>query len=293
MEITYNYQLLKLYLHRFSMTRRSDMKRIVIALVSLALFANATADVQMTVKDGSGSSSTFSSNGQLVRIDGQKISGFIIIDYASGEFFMVDSKRNEIMKTSLGQIDTGGGAASLSVSLKDKGDGQKIAGYLTRKFEIIADGEPCGTVYASSKLLQNKDVRAIFESMRNMQQFSRRMMGGMGESISVCQRANMQMADVIESAGAPLRVDTNDGKTLSEMLAVDTDKKFADNHYELPDGMEVVDISERMNQAAQQTRQMMENMPDMDELMQQMQQGDGQMTEEMQQLMEQMQQQQQ
>lgn len=273
------------------------MKRIVFTLVSLALFANAIADVQTTVKDGFGSSSTFSSNGQLVRIDGNKIPGFIIIDFASGEFFMVDSSRNEIMKTSVGQIDTAGGAASLSVSLKDKGGGQKIAGYPTRKFEIIADGEPCGTVYASSKLLKNKDVRAIFESMRNMQQFSRRMMGGMSEILSVCQRANMQMADVIESAGAPLRVVDQGGKTLSEVLAVDTDKKFADNHYELPDGMEVVDISERMNQAAQQTRQMMENMPDMDELMQQMQQGDGQMTEEMQQqmkqLMEQMQQQQQ
>jgi hypothetical protein len=273
------------------------MKRIVFTLVSLALFANATADIQMTVKDGFGSSSIFSSNGQLVRIDGQKISGFIIIDYASGEFFMVDSKRNEIMKTSLGQIDAAKGAASLSVSLKNKGGGQKIAGYLTSKFEVIANGEPCGTVYASSKLLKNKDLRAIFESMRNMQQFSRRLMGGMGETMSVCQRANMQLADIIESSGAPMRVVDKDGKMLSEVLSVDTDKKFTNNHYELPGDMEIVDMSERMNQAAQKNQQMMENMPDMDELMQQMQQGDGQMTEEMQQqlkqLMEQMQQQQQ
>ena len=273
------------------------MKRIVFTLVSIALFANATADVQMTVKDGFGSSSTFSSNGQLVRIDGQKMQGFIIIDYASGEFFMVDSKRNEIMKTSLGQVDAANGAAPLSVSLKDKGGGQKIAGYPTRKFELIADGERCGTVYTSSKLLQNNDVRAIFESMRNMQQFSRRMMGGMSEILPVCQRANMQSADVIESSGAPLRVVDKGGKLLSEVLTIDTDKKFAGNHYELPGDMDIVDMSEKMNQSAQQTRQMMENMPDKDELMQQMHQGDGQMTEEMQQqmkqLMEQMQQQQQ
>jgi len=48
MESSYNYQLGKLYLHRLSMTRRSGMKRVVFTLVSLALFANATADVQMT-----------------------------------------------------------------------------------------------------------------------------------------------------------------------------------------------------------------------------------------------------
>jgi len=273
------------------------MKRIVFTLTALTLFVNAFADVQITVKDGSDGNSTFSSNGQLVRIDGKNMDGFIVIDYANGEFFMVDLKRNEIMKTSLGQIDATVGAAPLSVSLKDRGGGQKIAGHQTRKFEMIADGESCGTVYASSKLLKNKDVRAIFESMRNMQQFSRRLMGGMGEIMPVCQRANMQMADVIESSGAPLRVVDKDGNMLSEVLSVDTDKKFARNHYALPGDMEIVDMSEQMNQAAQQTRQMMENMPDMDELMQQMQQGGGQMTEEMQQqmkqLMEQMQQQQQ
>jgi hypothetical protein len=98
----------------------------------------------------------------------------------------------------------------------------------------------------------------------------------------------MQLADVIESSGAPLRVVDKAGKLLSEVLAIDTDKKFADNHYELPGGMTVVDMNEKMNQAAPQTRQMMENMPDLDEMMKQMQQGDGQMTEEMQQQMKQM-----
>jgi len=273
------------------------MKKIGFILVVMTLCARATADVQLTVKDGFGNNSTFSSNGQLVRIDGQQVPGFIIIDFAGGEFFMVDLKRNEIMKTSLGQVDVGNASAALSLSLKDKGGGQKVAGYLTRKFELIADGERCGSVYTSSKLLENKDVRAIFESMRNMQQFSRRMMGGMSEALPVCQRANMQLADAIESSGAPLRVIDSGGKLLSEVLTVDTDKKIDSNHYELPDGMEVVDMSEKMNQSAQQTQQMMENMPDMDELMKQMQQGDGQMTEEMQQqlkqLMEQMQQQQQ
>ena len=264
------------------------MKRIVFTLVALVLFVNVSADVQLKVKDGFGGNSTFSSNGQLVRIDGQKMQGFIIVDYANGEFFMVDSKRNEIMKTSLEQIDVTNDTAPLSVSLKDMGGGQKIAGYPTRKFELIADGERCGTVYASSKLLKDKNVRAIFESMRNMQQFSRGMMGGLSQAMPVCQRASMQLADVIESSGAPLRVVDKGGKLLSEVLAVDTDKKFGSNHYALPGGMEVVEMTEKMNQGAQQTQQMMQNMPDMDEMMKQMQQGGGQMSEEMQQQMKQM-----
>lgn len=232
------------------------MKRIVFTLTALTLFINAFADVQITVKDGFGGNSTFSSNGQLVRIDGQKMDGFIVIDYASGDFFMVDSKQGEVKQASLDQIDATQGAAPLSITIEDKGDGPKIAGYLTRKFEMIVSGEGCGTVYASSKLLQNRDVRAIFESMRNMQEFSSRIMGGMSGIMPVCQRANMQLADVIESSGAPLRVVDKGGKMLSEVLTVVTDKKYAADHYALPAGMKVVDMTEQMNQAAQQTQQM-------------------------------------
>ena len=162
------------------------MKRIVLTLAALSLCASAFADVQIDVRDGFGGNSTFSSNGRLVRIDGGKIEGFIIINFSSGEFFMVDFKRNEIMRTSLGEVDASNSVAAVNVSLKAKGGGQKIAGYLTRKYEMIADGENCGIVYTSSKLMQNKGIRAIFESMRNMQQFSSRMMGGMSELIPLC-----------------------------------------------------------------------------------------------------------
>ena len=273
------------------------MKRIVFTPAVLLLCASVFADVEIKVKDGFGGISTFSSNGRLVRIDGGKIAGFIIINFSSGEFFMVDLKRNEVMRTSLDQVDASNSVAPINISLKDKGGAQKVAGYLTRKYEMIADGEYCGSIYTSSKLLQNGDLRAIFESMRNMQKFSSRMLGGMSEIIPLCQRAGMQTADVIESSGAPLRTVDENGKLISEVVAVDTDKKFASNHYELPAGVPVVDMSERMNQAAQQSQQMMENMPDMDELIKQMQQNDGQMSEEMQQqlqqMMEQLQQQQQ
>ncbi len=265
------------------------MKKLLITCFSLLLASNALADVQFTIRDGKGRTSTFSSNGKMAHIKDKQMPGYVIIDHASGEFNMVDTERGEIMRT---RIEKGGVAANdskISVKLKDKGDGQKIAGYSTRKFEMIANGESCGTIYASSKLLKNNDVRAIFESMRNMQQFSRNMTGGMSRNMAVCDQANMQLADMIESSGVPMRVIDQNGKLESEVLAVDTNKKFAASHYALPSGMKVVDMSDKTNQATQETQQMMEDMPDMGELMKQIQQGGGQMTEEMQQQMEKMQ----
>ena len=265
------------------------MKKFLIICLSLLLASNALADVQFTIRDGEGRTSTFSSNGKMAHIKDKQMPGYVIIDHASGEFNMVDTERGEIMRT---RIDKGGVAVNdskISVKLKDKGGGQKIAGYSTRKFEWIANGESCGTIYASSNLLKNNHVRAIIESMRSMQQFSRSMMGGMRGTMSVCDQADMQLADVIDSSGVPMLVIDQNGNLVTEVLAVDTNKKFAGNHYTLPADMKVVDMSDKMNQATQQTEQMMENMPDMGELMKQIQQGGGKMTEEMQQQMQQMQ----
>ena len=49
--------------------------------------------------------------------------------------------------------------------------------------------------------------------------------------MSVCQQANMQLADMIESSGVPMRVIDQNGNLVSEVVAVDTKKKFAANHY--------------------------------------------------------------
>lgn len=269
------------------------MKKLLIICFSLFLVSSALADVQITIKGDKGRTSTFSSNGKMAHIKDKQMQGYVIIDHESGEFNMVDTERGEIMRT---RIDKGGVAANdskISVKLKDKGGGPKIAGYSTRKYELIANGESCGTIYASRKLLKNNNVRAIFDSMRSMQQHNRSMRGGMSGMMSVCDQANMQQADVIESSGVPMRMIDQNGKLESEVLAVDTNKKFAGNHYALPADMKVVDMSDKMNQATQQTEQMKENMPDMGELMKQIQQGGGQMTEEMQQQLQEMMKQQQ
>ena len=262
------------------------MKIRLVSLFPLLLCSGAMADIQISVSDANGRDSIFSSNGQMTRVDDGNMPGYVIIDNASGEIFMVDSNRGQILTTRI-DADAGNGAA-VDVSLKDKGGGRKIAGYLTRKYELIANGKPCGHVYASSELLKNSEVRNIFEAMRGLQAMSRQLTGGFGNLLTDCQRAGMQLADVIESSGAPLLVVDDKGKMVSEVKTVDRDRKFAGNHYELPAGMAVVDMTEQMGQAMDQTRQKMQDMPDMEELMKQIQQNGGEMTEEMQQQLQQM-----
>jgi len=259
------------------------MRIFLIALAWAVFCGPAAADVKLVIKDFSGKSSTIYSNGQRSRIESGQMPDYAIVDHGSGEILVVDSERKEITSLKLaGQTATGG--ASLSVSLEDRGGGQKIAGYLTRKYQIIANGESCGTVYASKKLIENSELRGMFEAMRGLQDLALGMTAGMSAMLPVCQRANLELADAMASSGAPMRVLDAGGKLISEVIAVDTEHSVAAGSYAVPAGMKIVSMDDKMNQA----RPQMQNMPDMNELMQQMQQSGGEISPEMQQQMEQM-----
>ncbi len=261
------------------------MKMLLISGLLLAFALPAAADVQIRLKDVTGQSSTISSNGSMVRIDtGQQ---YFLIDYRAGQFKMVDPSRGQVMTSSL----AGGGSAAnagsgVKVDFKSKGGGQKIAGYSTKKYQFSADGEPCGTIYASSKLMKDPGVRSMFESMRTMQQKSREMMGGFGGLLSPCQQANLQMANSLAAIGAPMKVLDERGQLMSEVLSVDTRKNLPGNYYDAPADLKVVDLDETIAGVKEQTQQIMENMPDINEIMEQMQQDGSGMSEEMQQQMQ-------
>ncbi len=261
------------------------MGRYLLTLAALLFSAGAVADLQFRMKDVTGGS-TVSSNGQKARIDASGTPGFVIIDYASGEIFMIDPGRNEILHTNVsgsGEVEQ-----DIGVRLKDKGGGQKIAGYDTRKYELMAGGRQCGTVYASEKLFEYAGVRGMYESMRNLQRATRSMMGGMSSMLTDCQRAGMQMSEVMESAGAPMKILDENGRLISEVLSVDTAKPLPADYYDLPTGMKMVDMREMAQRTMEQTREALEQMPEMNDLMQQIQQSGGQMDEDMQQQMQQM-----
>ena len=268
------------------------MQKIVTAFALLCLVLPAAADVQIQIRDLTGGSSTISSNGELVRIDAER-GNYVLIDYRNGEVLMIDQGRGQVMKSSLGK---GGvavtGAGGVKIGVKSAGGGPKIAGYATKKYSFSANGQNCGTIYASSQLLRDPGVRSMFESMRTMQQKSRQMMGGLGGLMRPCDQANLQLAEVMESIGAPMKMLDEQGKLISEVLVVDTNKRLAKDFYSAPGNLQVVDVDQQLEGTRQQAQEIMQNLPDMNQLIQQLQQGGAGMSEEMQQEMQQQMQQQ-
>lgn len=262
------------------------MRRFLILASALLAFGAAEADVQIRIQSLH-DVSTISSNGKRVRIDGGKMLGYGIVDPTAGEMLMVDPARAQVMRSSFGSGPPSDAAGDPVVRLSERGKGPRIAGYATREFSFSADGKACGAIFASRELLENRQVRTMFESMRTMQARSRGMMGGFGGTMDACQRAGLGLTEALESAGAPMRIVDASGQLQSEVLEVDTDARPGSDFYEVPAGMAVVDFDEQMKAMQQQSQTMMQNLPDMNEMLQQMQQGGGQMSEEMQQQMQQ------
>ncbi len=264
------------------------MNRLLLFVVSILMAGSALAEVQLQIKDNEAELSTITSDGNKVRIESSEMPGFVIIDFSTGKLSMVNLERQEVINMDVA-IDGGDATAGkVQISFKAKGRGPKIAGYSTKKYDYQADGTRCGSVYTSSKLLKNSAVRSMFDSMRQLQQQSRKMVGGMAGFLGPCEQADLELSDSLISRGAPMRMLDADGNLVSEVVSVDTDKTVPADYYQVPDGMKQVSMGEMMNQAQQQAQDVMQNMPNMDELMEQMG-ASGQMTEEMQQQMKKMQ----
>jgi len=264
------------------------MKAILYCLLSCGLCNAAWADVQIKFKDVSGRSSTISSSGQKVRINGANMSGYVVVDSASGDYFMVDPRHNEIIRATPVEIAGVKEDERLSISLKPRGVGEDIAGYGTGRFDLISNGIQCGILNGSSELMQNRDLRLMFEAMQGMHKMMRSLSAGMAGLLTECQRATSRLADLVDTAGFAMRVVDNKGELLFEVLSLSTDAKLAENYYELPAGMKVVDMNEKVKQAMRQGQEVIQKMPDMNQMMEQIEQNGGQMTPEMQQQMQKM-----
>jgi hypothetical protein len=264
------------------------MKPVLYFLVLFGICDSSWADVQVKYQDVTGAANTMHSNGQKVRIDGGQMPGYMLVDSSSGEFFMVDGKRKEIIRVSTEEVDATVEVGALNVSLKPRGGGEKIAGYATDRFDLIANGQLCGTLYGSSELMKKRDMQHLFKAIQGIHKIARGMIAGMAPMLTPCQRANGHMADLVGTSGFVMRVIDDQGKQIFEVISVETNKDLDPDYYELPSGMKVVDMNEKMKEVSKQSRQMMQQLPDMNEMMKQIQQNGGEMTPEMQQQMQDM-----
>jgi hypothetical protein len=267
----------------------SMMKAILLCLLFCGLCNSAWADVQIRFKDVKGGTSTISSNGKKVRINDAQMSGYVLVDSSSGEFFMVDPKGKEIIRATPVEIEGVEEDERLGISLKPRGGGEEIAGYGTGRFDLISNGIQCGILNGSSELMQNPDLQNMFKAMQGMHRMMRSLMAGMAGLLTECQRATSRLSDLVDTAGFVMRVVDDKGKLLFEVLSVDSSIKLADDYYTLPADMTVVEMNEKVGQAMQKGQGIIQQMPDFNQILQNGGEINEETKQQMQLMMEQMQ----
>lgn len=264
------------------------MLRILpLILFSLGTFA-AEADTQITISDIQGGVSKISSNGERARMNSKGDPTYAIAVYQTGEFFVVNPERKEVMNMDMNAMPeptaTVEAGDQLAISLDKKGKGPKIAGYKTKEYVLKANGQNCGTIFGSKNLLKKKGVSELFEFMNRMRRQSMKMMGAFSGAADICEQAMQDVSLSFEKTGAPLRMLNAQGELESEVTKVKTEKSIDAAYYDIPADFAVVSVADQINAASQQNQQMMEqmgqNMPNMEELMQQMQSQGGEVPAE-------------
>jgi PII-like signaling protein len=126
--------------------------------------------------------------------------------------------------------------------------------------------------------------------MQGMHKMMRSLLAGMTGLLTECQRATSRLADLVDTAGFVMRIVDDQGKLLFEVLLVNTKATLAENYYDLPADMTVVDMNQKVEQALQKGQEIIQQVPDMDQMMQQNgSQVDEQTQHQMKQMMDQMQ----
>jgi hypothetical protein len=273
-------------LHIKRIQLEKPMKSTFYCLLLLGVCNLAWADVQIKYIDITGATSTMISNGRKVRINGGQMPGYLLFDGGLGEFLMVDPKRNEAVRMAADEVGAMAEVGTLSVGLMPRGGYEKIAGFSTGRYDLLANGEFCGTIYGSSKLIKNPDLKRMFLAMQGMHKISQSRIVKASSELTECQRARTRLAELADTSGFVLRVIDDKGNQTFEVLSIDTGALIEQSEYDIPPGMPVIELRECLKATPQQIEQMKQNKK-MDEMMEQIQQNDGQMTPEMQQQMQQ------
>lgn len=226
--------------------QEKGMKYVISVLLALGVSPGAVADVQVKFRDASGATSTMHSNGDRVRINSRQTPGYVLLDGSVGMFYLIDEQRGKIDRIAADEIGGVPPDGGMSVSLRPRGSGGKIAGYRTGRFDLIANGLYCGTVNGSSKLIENRELKRMLEGMQSLHKLTR-MQDAQGGNLSECQHASTQLANLVESSGFVLRYMDDQGKLIFEVLSIDTSAQVAAGYYDLPSGMQVIDLGEQSN----------------------------------------------
>ena len=214
------------------------------------LFATTTAPADTVIEfNYDNTRSQFLTDGKMARINSRGTDDYMLVNFKTSSIYSVAPEDKQItnLSSSISSISLLK-APSIRLDIKPAGQGPVIAGYNTNKYRLSANGDYCGTLFASREALKGSVIENMFGTLKTMADKHLESLGGFAVVIPNCQLARMRLAEKLQYIGAPMRVLDIEGNIDSEITKIIKNAGVEPQSYALPANYKKVSMYERIDQ---------------------------------------------
>ncbi len=232
-------------------------------LLALCFFASNAlfADVEIHMKSPEGSLTTFWIGEHYVKMETEGTSGFVIVDLKGQKQFMVDHLEQMVIDVSHGLSATSPSIpttrntpnttqSQTNIEIIKLGNGPKIAGFKSEKYEIKANGTLCSREFLSTEPFKYPEITQLLDVMTLLDNPD---IGNL-ELYTPCEQAELTLEQQYKTLGIPLRSLNPHGEVLSEVVHFQV-SQAPEGTYDFPDNYKQTSLRELLDEQMQNMSQ--------------------------------------
>ncbi len=214
--------------------------RLLLTTVLVSFSLTAFGGTVIESREAGGGSSKISIDGNWVRFDraeGDK-SGYLLVNSKAKKFYMIVPAERTIIEFSADKKGKNTAVRKVNAQIEEVGAGPKVVGYATRKYELTANGEKCGSMLVSKQAAKIGDIEKLLSATGSLDPeafMPEEMLRGLQGMADSCDMAEMQLGEQeLAKLGLPMKSLDSEGKMKHEVVSIDEKAKLKSELFELP-----------------------------------------------------------
>ncbi len=242
------------------------MIRVILILAGLLVWpvaAQAQSGVLIEMIEREGARVTLTLQGSQARIESLG-EPWMLIDWSRNTFHVVDEQERQIIDLSqmVGRPAPALSPEAVGARLVARGAGPQVAGYPTERHAVMVGATHCEDVYASPRLMQEAGLQPLGEALLQMERVFGADEALLGVPDDPCTQANRALGSALYALGFPMRVVAADGLVENEVVRVERGAELPGDHFDLPQGYQVVRMDQLLEQQRQMQQELMRRLPE-------------------------------
>jgi hypothetical protein len=175
---------------------------------------------------------------------------YLVIDSSSKTIKAVNDAQRKVVVIDMNSLSVSD-VAPVRVEFRNYGQGPRIAGFDTTRYEYMVDGRSCGFVYGSQSAMQADGIESMFMAMNTMIDSQRAMMGRFASLLDECKQADISLNEHVERIGLPMRTERK-GTIKSEVKSIRLNVPVPPESFIVPDNYVAIGALDEMKSVEKQ-----------------------------------------